>query len=101
MAESMPTKAVMPMLMISMVMMALKRLALMEFKAMDIFSRRNFKSYKSRLLVISKTNLVLNLQYHIPHFLSGFNVFVSGYDVFKRITTINKGFVFAGLRQFF
>jgi hypothetical protein len=54
MAESIPTNAVMPMLMISIVIIALKRLALMEFKAMEIFSRRKFKNQGLKSKITSK-----------------------------------------------
>lgn len=63
MADSIPTRAVMPMLMISIVINALKRFALIESRAMSMFSRMSINGVK--LLISRDCVFKLTVGYYV------------------------------------
>lgn len=112
-AESIPTSAVMPMLMISMVIIALRRFALMAFRAMRMFSRRKVRAEGSKLEVQDSTLKVrdcgkscwpfpcLYFNDDIPGFHAGLYITVSIHDLVEVIVPVDQGFKFSRFGQFF
>ena len=60
-ADKIPTKAIIPILIMSMVITALKRFALIELRAMDMFSFKNAKVYKNTYFMRVQLKIICEL----------------------------------------